>query len=532
MSHESGNARAFSRRFSQWLTHSPRLATLCLAWLPFALIYLLAQQGMHYYQDSEAQRLLDIEWAAIQKDAEGAALNLARSYHLLNDLPEALASSQDVRDLLTGKQDAQQTSQWLEQLTQRSEPDLIWVLDKQGIAVASSNYEQEESLIGTDYSDREYFTAAMQAQQGRQFVVGRQTNTPGLYFSSQVHSGDTALGVVATRLTSTQLQQLLRGVQGFISDELGVVIIANDPSLTYLRLPDALANQLSSAQLLARYKRDAFMPLPFNRLAFMGHTLWQRSDRPGECYLWVSHTDPYTNMTVHVTSDLPTLKRLDEGIARLNLWLLLLSFLLAWALTAALIYRLKTLQQADNLTLSNQALERLNQELLEQASRDYLTGIPNRRRFSLTLPHEIERARRYQRPLCLAVLDLDHFKQLNDRYGHAAGDAALCHTTNLLNSGLRQSDLLARLGGEEFGLVLPETALSGAALFVDRLRSQLESQPLLFDGQTIHITLSAGIAQLEHSDNNADSLFSRADQALYRAKQQGRNQVATASTLS
>ena len=532
MSHESGAARTFSRRFSQWLTHFPRLATLCLAWLPFALIYLLGRQGMSYYQYNEAQRLLSIESAAMHKDAEGTALNLARSYHLLNDLPEALATSHDVRALLTGEQDALQTNRWLKLLTQRSEPDLIWVLNKQGIAVASSNYAEEQSLIGTDYSDREYFTAAMQTQQGRQFAVGRQTNTPGLYFSSQVRNSDGALGVVATRLTSTQLQQLLRGLQGFISDELGVVIIANDPSLAYLRLTDAPAKQLSSAALLARYKRDTFMPLPFSPVEFMGHTLWQRNDRPGEHYLWVSHTDPYTNMTVHITSDLPTLKRLTEGIARLNVWLLLLSFLLAWALTAALIYRLKTLQQAYNLTLSNQALERLNQELLEQASRDYLTGIANRRRFSLTLPHEIERSRRYQRPLCLAVIDLDHFKQLNDRYGHAAGDAALCHATTLLNSALRQSDLLARIGGEEFGLILPETSLSGAETFIDRLRTQLESQPLSFEGQTINITLSAGIAQLSSSDLHADSLFSRADQALYRAKQQGRNQVATASTMN
>ncbi|MCJ8169688.1 sensor domain-containing diguanylate cyclase [Atopomonas sediminilitoris] len=520
-----------AHRFSQWLTEAPRLAAFCLMWLPFVLVFALARQGINYYHDSEAKRLIQIEHAAIQHDAETTALGLARTYHLLNDLPEALAYSQDVRELLLNPAQAQHTSQWLKLLAKRSEPDLIWVLNRQGVAVASSNYDKPTSLVGTDYSDRNYFKEAIANEQGRQFAVGRRTNTPGLYFSSLVFGPDQQpLGVVATRLSSQQLQRLMNGVNGFITDELGVVIIASDPSLMYLSLPNASANNTPDSQLLGRYKRSRFNPLPFRPLHAMGFDLWQRSDRPGELLLWVQQTDPYTGMTVHVLSTTPTVERLHEGLERLHWWNIPLSLLLAWALATSLVYRLKTLHQAENLKISNQALERLNQELLDQASRDYLTGIPNRRRFSLTLPREIERSRRYSRPLCLAIMDLDHFKQLNDTYGHAAGDAALRHSTALINDALRQSDLLARLGGEEFGLILPETSLTGAEQFVERLRIKLDHSKLSFEGKTIHISMSIGLAQLDERDQHADSLFSRADQALYRAKQQGRNRTALANT--
>ena len=148
------------------------------------------------------------------------------------------------------------------------------------------------------------------------------------------------------------------------------------------------------------------------------------------------------------------------------------------------------------------------------AQHDPLTGVANRRAWDRTLPVEMDRARRARTPLAVAMLDLDHFKQFNDQYGHQAGDQLLKSATAAWQFLLRSSDLLARYGGEEFAVLLPGATLGQAVEIVDRLRV---ATPLAQ-------TFSAGVA-LWHGDETSDQIVARADQALYQAKQAGRNQV-------
>jgi diguanylate cyclase (GGDEF)-like protein len=156
--------------------------------------------------------------------------------------------------------------------------------------------------------------------------------------------------------------------------------------------------------------------------------------------------------------------------------------------------------------------------LLERlAQHDPLTGAANRRAWDHWLPVEMDRARRAGTPLAVAMLDLDHFKQFNDQYGHQAGDQLLKGATAAWRSLLRSSDLLARYGGEEFALLLPAADRDGAVEIVDRLRS---ATPLAQ-------TFSAGVA-VWNREETSDQLVARADQALYQAKQAGRNQVLAA----
>jgi diguanylate cyclase (GGDEF)-like protein/PAS domain S-box-containing protein len=178
--------------------------------------------------------------------------------------------------------------------------------------------------------------------------------------------------------------------------------------------------------------------------------------------------------------------------------------------------------------------KRLETELFHEASTDSLTGISNRRYFMTQAEQELRRARRFARDLSVMMLDLDHFKKINDQYGHAGGDTVLQSFVKSALEGLRQSDFMGRLGGEEFALLMPETGLEAAAEVANRLRQRIADRPVITGGETarraaVNCTVSIGVAQLTPQDGSIDDLLHRADEALYRAKHNGRNRVETAS---
>ncbi len=173
------------------------------------------------------------------------------------------------------------------------------------------------------------------------------------------------------------------------------------------------------------------------------------------------------------------------------------------------------------------ALETMRTELQntrEQMMLDPLTGARNRFGMDITLGQEVARARRGNSSLTIALLDLDHFKNINDTHGHDAGDQLLLYFTQLSKSVLRESDILFRYGGEEFLVLLPDTELNGAVFMLERLKHMLQKSPLHYQQQKISATFSAGVAGVKPSDSAA-SLLQRADRALYSAKSHGRNRV-------
>ena len=160
-------------------------------------------------------------------------------------------------------------------------------------------------------------------------------------------------------------------------------------------------------------------------------------------------------------------------------------------------------------------------EAARRADTDALTGVLNRMGFNEAMSRELSRARRYQQALSVAILDIDHFKRVNDAFGHPAGDQVLVRTANLLSSCVRESDTVARWGGEEFAVIAPATSEEGAASLAEKLRSIMAATHL---GPKEAITASFGVAELR-PDDTLDTLVQRADAALYRAKQTGRNRV-------
>ena len=164
------------------------------------------------------------------------------------------------------------------------------------------------------------------------------------------------------------------------------------------------------------------------------------------------------------------------------------------------------------------------QRTQEQARTDPLTGLSNRRYLNELLVRDIARARRTRESYSVAILDIDHFKRVNDRYGHAAGDQALVHLAFVAKSGVRETDVICRYGGEEFIVLLPGAGAAGAHFVVDRLRMLIEKTPFVHGSEKITIRFSAGVAELQ-PDEEAAQLVERADQALYQAKRGGRNRV-------
>ncbi len=199
---------------------------------------------------------------------------------------------------------------------------------------------------------------------------------------------------------------------------------------------------------------------------------------------------------------------------------------------AELMVRLKTAQRILDLESS---LQKSLEEIRQLSIRDALTGAFNRGYLDQYLPVEIRRADRYQRDFSLIMMDLDHFKSINDTWGHQAGDTVLQHCIRTIAGTIRREvDWVARYGGEEFVLILPETDLTGCRVVAERLRSLLANSPCSFRQESISVTASFGAVTRTPSDNGsgstADQLLHLADQCLYEAKQQGRNRVVAAQS--
>jgi len=162
-------------------------------------------------------------------------------------------------------------------------------------------------------------------------------------------------------------------------------------------------------------------------------------------------------------------------------------------------------------------------ELLSQT--DSLTGLWNRRHLEESLESEFKRARRYEKELSIMIIDLDHFKKINDTYGHMAGDEVLREVSARIKKCQRETDFIGRYGGEELVIILPETDLHTSSKVAETIRKSIEKEPVEFEEEIIHITTSIGISSLRKEHDNYATLFSEADEALYNAKKLGRNRV-------
>jgi len=224
------------------------------------------------------------------------------------------------------------------------------------------------------------------------------------------------------------------------------------------------------------------------------------------------------------------LSRLLEAIARdrdqnrraMDLQRILLISLISLLFLAVM---LLVLQAYRLLNRRLRAENKLNASLYELATTDHLTGLWNRRHFLEQLELVLKSFQRHPVPTGLMMIDLDYFKTINDQYGHAGGDAVLQQFAGVIRTGLREMDILGRLGGEEFAVLMQGSSWPELQKAAERIRLTIEKHPFQWTGRPIHLTISIGLTQLLEGDRTIDQPLGRADQALYRAKNQGRNQV-------
>ncbi|GEO82749.1 sensor domain-containing diguanylate cyclase [Pararhodospirillum oryzae] len=385
----------------------------------------------------------------------------------------------------------------------------IWVMNAAGDTIAIALPSAGIDYTGSNYSEREYFQAARAGRNGQQFAIGKVGGVPGFFFASPVFLEGRFVGAIGARVDLADLTQGF-GPGAFLTDAFGVVIYARDPDVMMKQLPDARTRDLTPEQRLGRYRRTTFAPLDLTpSREFPDAGVY---DRPGSPSPWIWARREGDLVTVHVLRELKTLAAIRSDR--------LFSFGLQGLAGAALILA------AVASVLYVRANQRHARDLARQAATDALTGCANRRFFLSMLQNECGRAVRYGQGFCVLALDLDHFKDVNDRFGHPGGDLALRRFTEVTRATLRATDLLGRLGGEEFAVLMPNTPPAEAAPVAERLRAAVAAMTVDFNGAVFSITVSIGVACRAASGTDSfEDVLIRADQALYRAKQAGRNRV-------
>lgn len=297
-------------------------------------------------------------------------------------------------------------------------------------------------------------------------------------------------------------------------------------------LLDSIANLILNAASDDQTRFEAFLQILNQRMEQVHHFLAQSSSTQTEDAQACASLDRQVSVQVQdIHAQMAGANDLEELKGCVNARLDAIS-------TSVGAYKTSQEQRREALQTQIRQLERqlvsveseansLRQTLVEQRQRaltDALTGLPNRTAYLERLEQEYARLRRYDSQMALAVMDIDHFKRINDQHGHIAGDAVLKAIAKLLLAGVRKSDFVARIGGEEFVFLLPEIGMAEATKAVNKLRLSIHTRMIEVKGVSLSATASFGVADFREGDTAAD-VFARADRALYRAKERGRNQV-------
>lgn len=462
------------------------------------------------------------DYLQTRKAAETSLHNLTRAFeeHVVSEI-------QDIDKLLLnfrseyreGFKYFQSELRLLEQLGYEKADIHISAIDRHGRLIYSNTHSAPQ---GADFGSREYFLAQRTSERDNLFISRPEMNQNdrqwGIHFTRKLYLADGSFGgildaTVATTQFSDFFQTVDIGANGAItlfgtdlvvrSRASGSKTVHEVNGTTVAADHPAISRQERSGIFFARSAVDAVQRL----------SAYKRLDKfPLIVQVELAEKDIFGPATHR----------------RNNILIFGIFITLALAAALALLLWFEKQQQllADKISRREEQLQTTLDELEMLVTTDPLTELPNRRSFFSRAQAELTRTARYNRPLALIMLDLDHFKEVNDRYGHLAGDAALQHVSAIMRKCIREADMVARYGGEEFVIILPETEEAGAVVIAERVRSELEKSPLPIDsGGSLTLTASMGLACTsgDAAFADIDKLLQSADDAMYRAKASGRN---------
>jgi len=469
-----------------------------------------------------------------EMDVVQRALVQSQNYAANNGMAEPA-----LRAALLGDPQMAAVSKFLHDVRGFSGLDQIWIVNANGICVASSatisnSAGIQPSLVGLDMRTRSYLTSALLGAFSEAYGVGRASGEPGIFIAAPAYSDGLLVGVVVAKVGIARLRHWVAHAGTFVTDDNGVIIMAHNSALEGRAMPNSRITQMSPAERHIIYRRETFPDIRIRvdtQLreqapwvpAAVAAQLFGMSEQPAPA-LYQNRGGLNSGLSAHLVDPLAAWPELVRNHKRDHLLVFLTlagTVALAWVITVSYVRERRHHRATRDLA---RQLQSANTLLSAEARHDALTGALSRRYFLDLLRREIDRAHAGNEPLCMAIADLDHFKQINDRFGHAAGDRALEHFVDTCRAELRGTDAIGRLGGEEFGLLLPATGLASGREVVERLRLALKAAPSPKLPPAVSLSVSIGITELS-PDDLPERLMSRADTALYAAKTGGRDRT-------
>ncbi|WP_084663679.1 sensor domain-containing diguanylate cyclase [Pandoraea faecigallinarum] len=472
--------------------------------------------------------------------ADGMVHAINTDLSMVRAIPSTLAEVDLLRDVLpdaaarsAGAEVTQRANEFLRGAQGYFGVDRVWVIDARGVCVAASNYRDTPSPVGQSVADMPYVTHALLGERFESYAAGWEQQAPGLYFSAPMYRDGALIGVVMTKIGLTRLRHWVGSGESFITDGNGVVIMANDPRFENRFMLDGKLGSLSDAERLALYQRHDFARMPISQFkrapgrsnAWVPQELLDRMTEFSDLhkpFVIASRPSSSNDLVVYAVENVDAWDALTRQHAKdLALcFLLYLGGVVIVALAGWTYWRERA--QHREVRQSNEELRAANNQLAFEASYDELTGSLTRRYFFHRFDQLLEAAQRKNEPMSLIVADLDHFKSINDTYGHAIGDQVLCRFVLVCSSTLRGDDLIGRIGGEEFAILLPGASERDALRVADRIRERCKRESLEGSEPPLRFSASFGITEWQDTDSPMN-MVERADMALYRAKRAGRD---------
>lgn len=451
----------------------------------------------------------------LQQQSQLVAMAVSRELQThtrtVENIAAALAGLSSTQQLLSNPRKSSRFNEDLQHYSRAFGLEDIWLVDGNGEVFAHGKRPPADQAFPLPQGK---LTTVLKDGSLHRFALDPDTGKPAFYYAFPLTRQKRIVAALIIKTSPNNVANLVLHINTLVTDSDGVILLADKPEWMHHPL-----SPLSRAQ-----PQETLYPLLQGTSPLLPDIqLFGPQQLPIVQYQAIQ---PEADYRVHAIADAQPVYALAENKDRLSGLVVVGVTGSLWGLILTVLTLKRNKRYRATMSRANDELVRLNQQLKSLATTDFLTFCPNRRAAETRLQQELANARRYGSPLCILTQDLDYFKHINDQYGHDVGDQVLQHFAKHIREAIRDTDMFARTGGEEFLLILPQTTLQQAQPLTQRLLDNISATPLYLADKTISISFSGGLIQA-HEDDTMNELLARADRALYSAKEAGRCRIHT-----